>query len=76
MKQQGSSNNSFGLSFFLFFSVQGKSSLWAHILHHQELEKSGALTRNAVARHSTFTSGNLLFDISLTFTLVYFCAIF
>lgn len=34
---------------------QGKSSLWAHVLHHQELEKSGAIARGALVRNSMLT---------------------
>uniref|UniRef100_A0A914RVC6 RUN domain-containing protein n=1 Tax=Parascaris equorum TaxID=6256 RepID=A0A914RVC6_PAREQ len=36
---------------------QGKSSLWAHVLHHQELEKSGAIARGALVRNSMLTPG-------------------
>ncbi|KHN87955.1 DENN domain-containing protein 5A [Toxocara canis] len=34
---------------------QGKSSLWAHVLHHQELEKSCAISRGAFVRNSMLT---------------------
>ncbi|EJD76428.1 DENN domain-containing protein 5A, variant [Loa loa] len=34
---------------------QGKSSLWAHILHHQEIEKLGILSRGSTRRNSALT---------------------
>ncbi|VIO93520.1 conserved hypothetical protein,hypothetical protein [Brugia malayi] len=34
---------------------QGKSSLWAHILHHQEIEKLGILSRGHTRRNSALT---------------------
>uniref|UniRef100_A0A5S6PJ09 Uncharacterized protein n=3 Tax=Brugia TaxID=6278 RepID=A0A5S6PJ09_BRUMA len=36
---------------------QGKSSLWAHILHHQEIEKLGILSRGHTRRNSALTPG-------------------
>uniref|UniRef100_A0A158Q7I2 UDENN domain-containing protein n=1 Tax=Elaeophora elaphi TaxID=1147741 RepID=A0A158Q7I2_9BILA len=36
---------------------QGKSSLWAHILHHQEIEKLGVLSRGSTRRNSALTPG-------------------
>ncbi|EJD76429.1 DENN domain-containing protein 5A [Loa loa] len=36
---------------------QGKSSLWAHILHHQEIEKLGILSRGSTRRNSALTPG-------------------
>ncbi|CAG9535634.1 unnamed protein product [Cercopithifilaria johnstoni] len=34
---------------------QGKSSLWAHILHHQEVEKLGILSHDSARRNSSLT---------------------
>ncbi|KAM3719479.1 DENN domain-containing protein 5A [Dirofilaria immitis] len=36
---------------------QGKSSLWAHILHHQEIEKLGILSRGSMRRNLALTPG-------------------